>query len=260
MQVDAVVFACCRRKAKMPLMGFYVENDENYRPVPLPTPWADIPFARVDHREEYSILEGMARLAHNRTKRLTDLPKDAAVLTSSWHMFKNVDTEMLIIMRLSNRAYYIDGGMGVVGGADYFPSLMFLFSEDGGWGELTGTDLRSVPIKSICSAYAERLSGQTIINNISSVLFDYPDYKIPARFTDDVEGHALDPLPFKYSRRTWFYALVGVQYDAVAKAFPDVNATDKMVEINSSISKPTVQRWITKARKMNFLAPAKWVR
>lgn len=130
--------------------------------------------------------------------------------------------------------------------------------------DITGTDLRDLPLRAITSAYGRAMLWRTIAQNRLLNLAD-PEYKgIPEKYWKETgaEGfaHILDPLPTQYSRRPWFYALVAEQYDALAREHPDANIANLMVELNSDVAAGSVRRWIARARKECLLPPADWKR
>lgn len=132
--------------------------------------------------------------------------------------------------------------------------------------DITGTDLRDLPLRAITSAYGMAALKRTFAQNRWLNLVD-PEYKgIPEKYWNETGGHGcalppsniLDPLPAQYSRRPWFYALVAEQYDALEREHPDANVSNLMVELNSSVAPGSVRRWITRARKECLLKPADW--
>lgn len=134
--------------------------------------------------------------------------------------------------------------------------------------DITSTDLRNLPLRAITSAYGRAVLNRTIAQNRWLNLVD-PEYKgIPEKYWNETGGHGcalppsniLDPLPTRYSRRPWFYALVAEQYDALEREHPDANISNLMVELNSSVAPGSVRRWITRARKECLLRPADWKR
>lgn len=174
-----------------------------------------------------------------------------------WFRLRNIETGVQVILELVNES---QGRVPVNTQANYQPMGIFFWA-NGTLLPLNGTDLRILPLKTICNAISERLEYGTIAENrmalVNSALSDWP-YPV---WDDYDAGVGDEPLPVEYSRRKWFYAAVGYQYDYLAKKYPNENIADKMIAINSGVAaKSTVQGWITKARKMNLLAPARLVK
>ncbi|WP_282826927.1 hypothetical protein [Gulosibacter sediminis] len=109
--------------------------------------------------------------------------------------------------------------------------------------ELTGVDLRNIPLAAITAAYARYDTGTLASLKIGFTL-EGQDLPEP-----------LDPLP-PASRRDTFSALVGRQYMALERGGEAGNIAKAMAALNGK-PVPTVQRWIAQARKGGFLEPAK---
>ena len=118
-------------------------------------------------------------------------------------------------------------------------------------GGITGSDLRDIPLQRILLAYFDAEMSRVVAGKRHALLLSSMSGDVPP-------SNILSPLPAEYSRRNWFYALVAEQYDAVAEKYPNANAANKMVEINSDVAPGSVRRWITKARKRGLLLPADW--
>lgn len=126
---------------------------------------------------------------------------------------------------------------------------------------ITGTDLRNLPIKSICSAYSLSYWNDEYIAKRDDLLSRYEKTNDESEAIHIfIKSNYLAKLPSQYSRKPWFSVLVAYQYDAVSMKYPHENVAENMFKINHPAAKSTVQRWITNARKMNLLAPARLVK
>lgn len=159
------------------------------------------------------------------------------------------------------------GGSGYVAdGATFMKSEL----SDGA----NGADLRGFPIGIVLAQYTAYAvaSGLDVRRKMS--LLGFYDSEGDVRVSEEVirsitaddgikvlqlaEADALRPLP-KFDGSARFYALVGIQFEAVERERPGENTTLVMATLNS---KPlsTVQRWVSRARKLRLLAPAAAIR
>ncbi|WP_133119401.1 hypothetical protein [Bifidobacterium scaligerum] len=223
--------------------------------VQLPEPWEDAPWSDGGVPHELNELRFI-------DEKLFDNWTGGARI-STWHRMRNKSTGVYVIIRLSsNVSRDSHGGVAVPAGS---PDVILFWSENR-FSSISGTDLRDLPLSSICAAYS--FNDTRISLNRSSLLCDasVPDkYRLdgvrPYLSPDNIRGfNVLAPLPSRYSRRPWFYSLVGLQFDALYDLKSSENVVDLMVGINHPTAKSTVQGWITRARKMGLLAPAKRVR
>ncbi|WP_432244912.1 hypothetical protein ACRB8A_14320 [Arthrobacter sp. G.S.26] len=111
--------------------------------------------------------------------------------------------------------------------------------------ELSGADLRSLPLAAIAGAYT--FSEQSGSANLRTFL------EVSGEASDGV--NPLVALP-PASKSDHFSALVARQYQYLMREDPQAYVAGAMSEING---KPlaTVQRWITQARKAGFLPPVR---
>lgn len=226
--------------------------------VELPMPWRECP---IDNAQAWAA----CLTAGAPTPTLSGLIWDNQSV-GELVCLENIDSGIRLILRLvpevAPKAQRPTLAIG------YRASAVVLLSR--GSDDVRGADLREVPLAAICAAYSARDAAERIHFN-RTVRLDFPASQgIPKKYWDeDVDGemdtvypptHILDPLPAKYSKRPWFYALVAEQYDALARENPDANITNLMVELNSDVAPGSVRRWITRARKECLLPPADWKR
>lgn len=236
------------KKTELPTPSWYVS---------LPEPWVDVPWQSYSSDERDALSQWKQERKNFET--VLDHFNEVSLLYSkyslvSWHIVKNVNTGTFVVLGVKEQ--FDEGPNDSRIPTNYDLVALYFFSEDG-FSSITGTDLRDIPVRTICNAYAQSSNKKTIALNRSAILIGS---STPKHFRNLRDFDALSSLPAKYSRHGWFYALVGYQYDQIKKCYPDDNTVDKMVEINSPAAKSTVQGWITKARKMNLLAPASWVK
>lgn len=241
-------------------------SEDVKNPPILPEPWVDrTDLLRSDGsglNDEIKLLEKFyERMRPEGQRRLGDIAPVGH--TPPVHvMAENRDTEVRIILTLANMWHEQPGTFALSAQFELQPLAVYFFSRSE-FHVLSGTDFRQLPVQSICSAYSFAFAEEIILGNRELLLQEgppYDDYVVPVEYRENYMKNSLNKLPVQYVRKPWFYALVAVQYDAVFNKFPDVNTADKMAEINSSVAKSTVQRWIAKARKMNLLAPARLVK
>lgn len=226
----------------------------------LPEPWED----RTDILfPDSQLLEELADRyvvpSENNPRRFDNGGSIAGQGPTKWVLMKNRQTNVRVIVGFAMLYTTLEGSLDISARFDLEPIAVMVFSGDS-YSPLSGTDLRQLPMQSICSAYSEAFGADIIRSNREVLLKAESPSDVRERYRRLVDDAPTEPLPSEYSRNPWFYALVGLQYEAVAERYPDKNTTDKMVEINSPIAKSTVQRWITKARRFNLLAPARLVR
>lgn len=241
----------------MYLMYHQRMSNESEKPVILPKPWVEDPL-RPSH-EEFLLLEKLRSEEYSLYEDRFRSP-DVTGQWSKWIHITNSETGVRVLIHLLASAVDSSGLIPL----DAEIAEVLMFSPDYA-GSLSGTDLRQIPLQSIRSAYLRQFSAEVLQGNREYLLHERNPrraYVVPkeCRDREQDEGKAMQPLPTQYTRRTWFYALVGIQYDAVEKNFPNENTAAKMIEINAPAAKSTVQRWITKARKMYLLDPARLVK
>lgn len=243
--------------------------EQEHEPVRLPEPWKESLF--FDEKKWAKVImfeEDRDEVKSLGTKQAFQaFEKMINTAANHLHCLENLDTGARIILQLSRVP---------CNGVRSLPSMSIEYSIKNmvilsGWdGEIRGGDLRDIPIRAILAAYAQHDAEKNISFN-RAFLLDFPERKgIPKKYwveDSDSEGdtvyspaNILDPLPAKYSKRPWFYALVAEQYDALAREHPDANVANLMVELNSDVAPGSVRRWITRARKEGLLPPADWKR
>lgn len=110
---------------------------------------------------------------------------------------------------------------------------------------ITNTALRNFPITEIAVAYSRDEQIMAANLNIVFHLIAEPEFI----------NNPLIELP-KADNSDKFLAMVAHQYATVEKKQPDNNPVKVMASINNK-SLPTVQRWLTAARKRQFLPPTR---
>ena len=245
-------------------------TDRKNEPVQLPEPWEDVRLYGTENHKLHAVnSEFREVLEYIEDKNPPKHPFAVGRMGlfefakhAEWKLVRNTANGMIVAMLLGTTYSGQPDGIGV----NFRLLEMFIvaqpYTED-----ISTTDLHDFPLKAIISAYLKvRWSREVVVNR--AMLLNCPkEAGIPTLYWNDEDvpracppKNILTPLPVEYSRRNWFYALVAEQYDAVAEKYPNANAANKMVEINSDVAPGSVRRWITKARKMGLLLPADWKR
>lgn len=210
--------------------------------IELPQPWVEIETITEESRDnlERSIGTGLSY------EDLTDddVYRDGAmttprsersriVMNHKWVRLKNTEDGTEVILRLQ-----LNEGQHVA-----VTSVSFTATQDA--REISGSALRGFPVSAIAAAYSyDEQAGSANLTTFLELINEY------ATKTDALE--ALPPA----SNTSKFSAMVARQYRAIEAAEPTAYAAKRMSEINGK-PLPTVQRWITQARKSGFLPPAR---
>lgn len=201
----------------------------------LPEPWEDVPFAE-DSGDYGMVLENAAKVF--RSCANGPYPNSKLLTFDHWLHLHNSATSVDVFIHLQNMPF-----------SQRWEATSVYFSAVGNNSAVTGSELRKLPLSTICSIYGSRFNETLIATTRKSALIDYG--KIP-----DIT----EPLPKVGKRKgPFFYALVGMQFDELKRLYPDENIADIMRKLNDA-PLSTVQRWIAKARNMNMLAAAQWVK
>ncbi len=264
-------------------------SEQERTPVQLPEPWVDEPLdtdtaealdklslvwgvLTNDRKENYNVVEddgyewNLFDAVNSDGEKMygpwnPPRPKDSY---GEWKVVRNAQNDMRVALLLSKKLV----GYGPPKFTGEYEVLRMVITSPAKVQDITGTDLRDLPLRAITSAYGKGGLERTIAQN-RWLNLDDPEYKgIPEKYWNETGGHGcalppaniLDPLPTQYSRRPWFYALVAEQYDALAREHPDANIANLMVELNSDVAAGSVRRWIARARKECLLPPADWKR
>lgn len=166
-------------------------------------------------------------------------PRARALLNSSWAHVRSTETGVDVWLRLQRGSDQttLNGGSvptRTVTAVAYPLTL---------GRELTGADMRALPLQAIAAAYT-RYDLEDAQRNIVAMVLRGANVRPP-----------LDPLPPSDRSDIWL-ALVAKQYQEIEKQQPDKNTAAVMQEINGVESRRTVQSWITRARRKGFLPPA----
>lgn len=211
------------------------------REIELPAPWVHVETLSPEEQDALESTVG-ARIAYSdldehdvTTTGIGKEPlsrKSWLVMGHRWNRVRNQETGETVLVRLQT----FDGRSHEVS------SVIFPFDpvEPG----VTGARLRGFPVAAISAAYAyDEQKGLANLRTFFEILNE-------ADSTDP-----LDPLPEARSTAK-FSALVARQYREIESREPDVYPAERMKAINGK-SLPTVQRWITQARRDGFLPPAR---
>lgn len=153
------------------------------------------------------------------------------VMGHKWAHLKNVDTDDEAFIRLQRGELdekYL-----------YASAVVFPFRPG---HEVTGAEVRRIPVAAITAAYARReLVGQARLT-------------ITLLLGDEVKRDPLEPLG-QGSASQEFSAKVARQYMELEKQHPGGNITELMASLNDR-PLSTVQQWITRARRLGLVPPA----
>lgn len=192
----------------------------------LPDPWEELPVDPNEQRELTRI--HMNTLLHD--------DKGDGMRTYYWVHVRNKETRTHV---------YIQIGMAPF--SKRMKALAVFFVTGSFTGVISGSEMRKLPLSTICSIYEERQGDDSILLNRVSVLGTGP-------------VDPLRPLPkIGKSKDADFYALVAIQFEGIQSKFPDDNVAKRMAKLNE-VPLSTIQRWIAKSRQLNLLAPARWVK
>lgn len=245
-------------------------TDRKNEPVQLPEPWENIPIGKAEMEALRAFCRPWA-LSYDYSG--VDEGRPTPESESVWVMAMNSASGVRLAILLGAQ----EAEERVRFGPNEFPMfspyrtierLVVFPSQD---GNVTSTDVKSIPLVSIKNAYDKVYGSGSVEANRTFLLQNPQSNGIPEKYWQNSYGgeigqlgavypptSILDSLPVRYAREPWFYALVASQYDAIAEKYPNANAANKMVEINSDVAPGSVRRWITKARKMGLLLPADW--
>ncbi|MEE8736906.1 hypothetical protein [Bifidobacterium subtile] len=139
---------------------------------------------------------------------------------------------------------------------------------------INGSDLRGFPIGVVLAQFTAAEVDDALEIRRKMSLLGFYDSDGNVRVSEEVirsitaddgkkvlklaEKNADRPLP-KFDGSARFYALVGLQFEAIERERPGENTTQVMASINK---KPlsTMQRWVSRSRKLRLLAPAATLR
>lgn len=153
------------------------------------------------------------------------------VMGHRWVRVRNMETDLEVLLRLQSR---MPESREI-----YISSIIVPFDQG---HEISGNDLRDIPVAAIATAYSRHEVQNIIALNRAFAL------------GTSEQTDPMSPLP-KASGSDRFLALVGRQYDAIEQANPGRNIAKLLAEHNNT-KLPNAQRWIAAARKRGFLAPA----
>lgn len=207
----------------------------------LPEPWDHVEFIQDQAKlDQLEVIAGPGILYDDLTaddvnqEGVGRFPKSLRswwVMGHKWVKLRNVDTDDEVLIRLQHDAsgekYY------------YASAVLFPFRPS---HEVSGAEVRRIPLAAIVAAYARReLIGQAQLN-------------ITLTLGDEVKQDPLLPLG-QGSASQEFSAKVARQFMALEANAPDGNVAQRMAELNDR-PLSTVQQWITRARRRNLLPPA----
>lgn len=207
----------------------------------LPEPWEEV--AKLPP-EENSVLESVigCRLTYadmtdddvNHLDGGGTTPKSLRsfyVMGHQWVRLRNRDTGDEMVVRLQ---------FGVRGQHEATVSAVIAPFQDG--RDVTGSQLRSLPVSAIAAAYTSREMGGIVNLNRALVL------------GESAKDDPLAPLgPGRVTDQS-FLARVGRQYDALEEQHEGEDIGAMMSELNN-VAASTVRKWLTAARKAMFLMP-----
>ena len=203
--------------------------------ISLPEPWEDVqlPDDGNDHDVKLEQSASVFRLYTNGT-----YPNASHSVLRHWVHLHNSKTSVDVFIHLQNMLF-----------SQRWEATSVYFSAIGDTSTVSGTELRQLPLSTICSVYGTHFNKGLIAASRKSALSDYGE-------TPDVSK----PLPKVGKRKgPFFYALVGMQFDELSKRYPNENIAKRMKSLND-VPLSTIQRWIAKARGMNMLSAAQWVK
>jgi hypothetical protein len=159
------------------------------------------------------------------------------------------------------------------GGSGYVADGMTFMKSELGDGA-NGADLRGFPIGIVLAQYTAYAVTSGLDVRRKMALLGFYDSEGNVRVSEEVllsitaedgekvlklaETDALRPLP-KFDGSARFYALVGLQFEAIERERPGENTTLVMAELNDR-PLSTMQRWVSRSRKLRLLAPAAAIR
>ncbi|NMN02355.1 hypothetical protein [Bifidobacterium panos] len=177
-----------------------------------------------DMTDDDVIRDGEATLPNSR--------RSYYVMGHRWVRLRNAETGEEYVLRLQSK---MPESKEV-----YVSSVIVPFQEG---RELSGSAMRRLPLAAIGVVYSTREIQGTININRALALGN-------ASKTFD----PLKPLEPCKLADYGFLARVGLQYEAIGEAFPDVDATEYMATLNET-TPSNVRRWLSASRKKGLLAP-----
>jgi hypothetical protein len=204
--------------------------------ISLPDPWVDVPLPEndVDHEKRFEQAAGVFRSYSQGENSSGNLLR-----FQHWVHLQNSETSVDVFVYLQNKPF-----------TQGWEATSVYFSAMNDNCAVSGSELRKLPLSTICSIYGTHFNKSLIWSTRRSALMNYGE--VP---------ELTAPLPKVGKRRgEAFYALVGMQFDYLEKKYPNENIAKKMKELNKDVPLSTVQRWIAKARSLNMLAAAQWVK
>lgn len=212
--------------------------------VPIPEPWGHVRFIVGDEAKELEQRFGSGLTADDLDPaELVDEYGDGKMLypttrrarVVAWHRWAELDNSE------RGTRVYLRLQRDTEGGAEQYVSAVVF--PHGDFAEpLTGADLRSLPLTAIAAAYSWHEAASMT------------GLKTGFALSGEAAVDPLEPLP-PASATDRFSARVAIQFRALEEAHPSENTARKLAELNDT-SLPTAQRWIARARKAGFLAPA----
>ena len=210
--------------------------------VELPDPWLHVEWLSEEARKSIELVlgTGLTRddlldedfIEDARVGRLPATERAKAVVWHRWVRIRNVDTDVEVLIRLqptdmASRAQEVT--------AVAFPHDMTR--------SLVGTDLRSLPVAALGAAYTKHENDGSAYLHIALTLGEK---------LKEIDPRAKLPSA---SAKPQFSARVALQYMSFEADLPGHKVPLAMAE-NNGTPLSTMQRWIARARKAGFLAPA----
>lgn len=202
----------------------------------LPDPWVEEGLLGADRRDAIESVAGMdlwiEDLTEGEKRGELRTPRAAYVLGRRWVRVRNTETGTVAFLRLQQRVTPEQPSVRV-------SSVVLPFNPD---KDLTGADLRSVPIQALTAAYSAH-EDEGNANLMRSLLL-----------MGELDEDPLAPLPPAESSDV-FSARVSRQYIEIERQHPELSPVEEMMRINNA-ARSSVQRWVTRARKRGLLPPA----
>lgn len=206
------------------------------RNIELPEPWEHVETVIKEERDALESSLGAnineSELGENDMREGIPISHKAWLRHGvKWVRIRNTETSLEALIRLQT----LDGSNYTASSISFPLSLNRL--------ELSGADIRSLPVASIAATYSyDEQAGTANLNTFLHLMQEIHD-----------DTNPLDPLP-RANSSPKFAALVARQYRHIEDHEPGEYVAGRMAELNK---KPlaTVQRWVTKARKAGFLPP-----
>lgn len=205
----------------------------------LPKPWIDLGTLPVDEQAALEATIG-SRLTEGDlsadeveveadTKRPLS-PRAFHVMSRKWVKVRNGETDVEVVLRLQG---------STLGDGSWRASAVAVTFDPA--HELSGADLRNVPVAALSAAYSAHRQGL-----LARTLIDFALGK-------SGRPDPLAKLP-RDAPRDELSALVALQYEELERRNPGKTVAPLMQELND-VPLPTIQRWIARSRKLGMLAP-----